>query len=197
MKALLVAALAVYSFTVVIPVTVYAYNYTCAEGRFTIDVPEGWEVKVRAHGRSLLLGRESNDKTWTYEFDISWLSTKDEEWKYEIGEKYYEGKFTIDSMYNSYIERLGPDRSEYPIKWVNYEEARKMNIEAGFINTPVIATYGLLAVNAYLVKSERVYVFGTYYPAEPVDSPLNIDFREREMIKNSAIKMFNSFRALD
>lgn len=117
MKDKLVLILVISTLVVATAVTAHAYTYTCEEGRFQIEVPEGWTVKpvdCWGVGRGTLTLESGGNEEATV--TITW------------------GKLGSGRSLRTYHdEALGPDQTVAVDKYLNEDEARLMGVDDGYI----------------------------------------------------------------
>jgi len=154
--------------TLVLVSSAFAYTYTCQEGHFQIDVPEGWENDVGLFDR-----KDEGQASFRYVsgdnaafFVIKWgLIAND---------------YSLISAHDKVVTyQYDPPKTD---KYLSLKEAETMNIDNGFIIN--FREYRFIAI---FLKGKRIYI---------LDSDLgmsgNIPHLDEIMIR-----IFNSFRALD
>jgi len=119
--------------------SVFAYTYTCQEGHFQIDVPEGWEAALLQQGYAVLIIKP---KEGFNEVMIKWSKTTSRYAAEEFG-----SPFVLAEAHDKYkADQLGHEKPSNRIISDNYltnEGVRNMNVDNGFVitfKTPLGAT---------------------------------------------------------
>lgn len=169
MKAQLVTAFAVSALILGGAVTVHAYTYTCEEGKFQIDVPEGWEV-VTDEPTTLCIEDGKVYHSTDYNCQRVVLNGGRKVLKMTIDS--YIDNNAYKNMKTQYNELTNGSKARYYSK----AELAVLNVDAGWIHEKYL--------DAYFIKGKRVYticLMTVLYDTE----------------RDVVIKMLNSFRALD
>lgn len=177
-----------------------AYTYACEEGRFTIDVPEGWATEAWSNldttgedsGGVRIIWRETTGNASDYTLEIYYGPVRSWHWRNVIPNSYKQGEFDFNTAFNkAYASSSGiPGRT---VKKLNERELIDMNVEEGFTDMSTDSGSKLLFFEGFLVKNDIVYHIFTMLSA----SLLYSDPGLIEAINESAIKTLNSFRALN
>jgi len=167
--------------TAVAVATVNGYTYTNEEGKFAIDVPDGWKVDENPDkGRGV--GGVNILAPWEPgigPFGITIMFIKSGE---PLGDSKWAEYSSIYEFHDDLIKVMENIKTD---KYITGDEARDMNVDAGFIIEQVITGGGRFV--AVFFKADRIYYLEGGGNKKVYDSGG----------RGKIVKALNSFRALD
>jgi len=162
-----------------------AYIYTCEDGKFQIDVPEGWGGHMGDGHMSIRSKYEDANRIIIYYLHNYYL----DKWfmEGEMG-KSLGDRVNIQELYEFTISELGSFECElFMDRFLSIDENRSMNIDDGFITFFDDKNNEQIVLGGTLKKGNTVYFIGGEMSYECYYSEG----------KDIFIKVLNSFRALD
>lgn len=179
MKPQLIIALAIFALIVAGTMTAHAYTYTCEEGKFQIDVPEGWEVaEDNLSTEYVCLVALAPKEYYMSEIKVVYLDKS--QFKRQFGFEYN----SVEELHMRIIKLLEVEYTgEMMDNYISKEEAIRMNIDYGFI---LRLDDDCIDYLAYFMKGNYVYVIVSHYDKESEKEPMDI-----------FIKILNNFEVLD
>lgn len=168
-------------------VNVHAHTYTCEEGKFQIDVPEGWLVEDEyQYYIELVYGEKLGNDFYLAKgcITIHFGNMNDSDYIENI--RMVEGlnsceKFTLFDLYEHKVREIVGDGVHInEDRNITNNEALNVNVELGFVIK--YDQYEWFYVKGYFVKDDILYVFSGDYGVKS---------------KDDVIKVLNSFTVIE
>jgi len=167
-----------------------AYIYTCGEGKFQIDVPEGWEMEISKEKQTIQLISDVKNISHgcitimfvnVYDLENGWLNSN------RVKELLEGDNITINEIHDWWIDEMIKDGFELTEdKYLSKNDLTKMNVESGFIIYGFRELDNNIIYGGFLLKGDIIYTIG---------SEAKVPYYS--LIENTVINTLNSFKVLD
>jgi DNA topoisomerase VI subunit B len=171
----------------------YSYEYVSEEGRFSIDVPEGWEVEDNMGviqdlvAQPVIAGILPHPKGVSADDSIMMILLKDYDKLNRQLKNILNEDLTIDGLHKVAVKLLDEDgRDIVADTYLNESQVSVMNLDSAFVLTSKYPDNSLFILAGHFLKGKRVYNLGG-----------GGDWDLYKVNEDNIIKTLNSFRALD
>jgi len=193
MKTKITIAFVLSAFIGVGTVSVHAYTYACEEGKFQIDVPEGWEIEVNMElfpdlvPFPVITGIILHPKGVSTDDLIMIILVRDYDKLNQQLKKILGEDLTLDGLHKLAVKLTEDDGCEIIADtYLTVGQVSVMNLDSGFVLRSKTPDNSIFVLGGHFVKGNRVYNLGG-----------GGDYDIYQANEDKIIKALNSFRALD